>query len=166
MDPTIITYLQKQFTLERQNEQFYRALAAAADVVNRPGASSFFEKSADDEKSHAKRIRDYIVDRNITPLFDSLEAIPEVDGNDYAGMFKLALDREQITTAALNEFWRVADDQIPDPQTMALLISSQGDWPGYLQEQTDSEREITDMLLDIARLGPDGLIVFDSGLLD
>jgi ferritin len=159
----ILPEMQAQFTLERTNEQFYRALAAAADVVNRPGASAYFEKAANDEQSHAKRVRDYIVDRNGTPVFDPIEAIPGVDGNSYIGMFNMALTREQITTSSVNEKYQMAET---DTQTQAFLISSQGDWPGFIQEQTDSERELTDFILKIDRLGPDGIEIFDNSLLE
>ena len=158
--------MQKQFILERTNEQYYRALASAADVVNWPGASAYFENAANDEQSHAKRVRDYIIDRNETPVFDALEAIPEIDGNDYIGMFKLALKRENITTASLQAKAQAADDEDVDFQTVAFLLSSQGDWPGYLVEQTQSERELTDYILQISRLGPDGIQLFDNALLE
>ena len=155
--------IQQQFTLERENEQFYRALSSAADMVNWPGAAKFFASSADDERSHALRIQNYLIDRNIKPIFEILEAIPDVDGNNYVGMFELALQRERMTTDSINQKYQNACDE-PDPQTIALLVSSQGDWPGYIQEQTDSERELVDMITMIRRLSQDGLIQFDSEL--
>jgi ferritin len=164
MHQEILDLLQKQFTLERTNEQYYSALASAADCVNWPGASKYFEGAANDEQSHAKRVRDHIIDRNAIPVFDMIETMPAINGADYAGMFNLALQREQMTTAALNAFYQAADDVNTDPQAVALLVSSQGDWPGYLQEQTDSERELTDYLLKIGRLGPDGIELFDQWL--
>jgi ferritin len=160
--PAILNLLQSQLTLERTNEQHYRALAAASDVVNRPGASAYFEGAADEEGQHAKRIRDHIIDRNEAPAFSPLPEIPTIDGADYEGMFEAALQREQLTTAALIAFYQAAC--MEDPQTCALLVSSQGDWPGFLQEQTDSEREITDFLLKINCLTKDGLELFDSNL--
>lgn len=163
MDETLLTLLQDQYTLERTNEQHYRALAAAADVVNRPGASRYFEGAADEEAQHAKRARDYIVDRNEVPVFAPIEPILSFDGNDYAGLFQAALTREQMTTAHLTLLHQAAEG---DPQTCAFLMSSQGDWPGFFAEQTQSEREITDFLLRINRLDNNGLEVFDLSLLD
>lgn len=153
--------LQEQFTLERLNEQFYRALASAAEMVNWPGAAKFFYDAADDEQSHAKRVRDYMIARGVQPGFEMLDAVPMIDGNDYRGMFNLALQRERLTTESL----RTKYTEETDPQTIAILLSSQGDWPGFLQEQTDSEKVLVDYLQMIDRLTPDGLIAFDEGLL-
>lgn len=160
----MITQIHEQFTRERNNEQFYRALAAAADVVNWPGATKYFENAADEEREHAKRIQDYIIARNEKPYFDLLKEIPTIDGNNYKGMFDLALEKERETTKAINDMVEIAYTS-PDVQTVALLVSSQGDWPGYVQEQTNSERELTDLILEISRLGPDGIEVFDKSLL-
>ena len=154
--------LQKQFTLERQNEQFYRALASAADVVNWFGAKKYFESAADDEQSHALRVREYLIARNEYPKFEPLEPIPFINGSDYKGMFELAMGRENITTASLREKYMTALKD--DPQTAAFLASSQGDWPGFLQEQTDSERELNDIIISVSRLSMDGIQTFDLHL--
>ena len=158
----MLELLQEQFTLERLNEQFYRALASAAEMVNWSGAAKFFYDAADDEQSHAKRIRDYLIARGIQPVFEMIDVIPVIDGNDYRGMFNLALEREKLTTQSLRDKYAAEKD----PQTIALLISSQGDWPGFLQEQTDSEKLLVDYIQMIDRLSPDGLIVFDTHLLE
>jgi len=121
--------IQEQFTLERQNEAFYRALSAAADVVNYPGAAAFFAKAADDEQSHAKRMQDYLVDRGRTPIFEPIEAIPPIDGNDYVGMFRLALQRENITTASLQEKAMRADDDgfLNNPKKVQRMVNASDD---------------------------------------
>jgi len=151
-------------TTERTNEAYYRALSSAADVVNRPGACAYFARNADDERDHARRVGDYLVDRGEVPAYDTLPVITAFNGNDYAGLFRAALTREQITTALLSALWLSADDESPDPQTVAFVTNPDGDFPGFLAEQTMSEREITDHLIKITRLSEDGLEVFDSGL--
>lgn len=160
--------LQAQLTIERTNEAFYRALSAAADVVNRPGAKALFEEAANDEASHARMVTDYIVARGERPQFESLEMIPVINGNDYAGMFRLALEREQTTTLNLVGIYWMANSldagNDGDAQTVAFLISPAGGFPGFLAEQTNSERELFDHLLKIQRLSEDGLEVFDSSL--
>ena len=80
-------------------------------------------------------------------------------------MFKLALERENITTDSLKQKYGNAVSD-PDPQTIAVLVSSQGDWPGFLQEQTKSERELVDMITTITGLDKSGILIFDQALLD
>ena len=159
--------INSQFTAERANEQAYRALQASAEAVNRPGASAFFAHAADEEQQHAERVKAYIIDRNETPVFEALPAITPIDGKDYAGMFHKALELEQANTARLNALWVEADDTSPDPQTVAWLTNPEGkDWPGFIAEQTISERELVDLLAKIERIGPDGLETFDQWLLE
>lgn len=155
---------QAQFTLERTNGQYYCALESAAEVVNRPGAAAYFHSCARDERHHARRVRDYIVDRGGSPAFDAIPAIPEIDGTNYAGLFKFAQSREQITTQALTNLWLAADDQDTDPQSVSAVQNSHGDWIGFLDEQTQSERELADHLMKINRLQPDGIELFDQWL--
>ena len=159
--------INSQFTAERANEQAYRALSASAEVVNWPGAAAFFANAAEEESQHAERVKAYIIDRNETPVFEALPAITPIDGKDYAGMFKKALELEKANTARLNALWVEADDTSPDPQTVAWLTNPEGeDWPGFIAEQTISERELVDLLAKIERLGPDGLETFDQWLQD
>lgn len=155
----MVNALNHQLTLERTNEVYFRALAAAADVVNRPGAKAFFSQSANEEADHARYITEYLVDRNYAPNYDTLAEIPDINGNDYADMFRLALIRERVTTASLIALYEMAD-----PQTIAFLINPSGDFPGFMAEQTHSERELVDMLTSIGRLSEDGIELFDKNL--
>jgi hypothetical protein len=47
---------------------------------------------------------------------------------------------------------------------MAFITVPDDDFPGFLPEQTKSEREITDILIKVDRLGQDGLETFDLSL--
>lgn len=157
--------INSQFTAERANEQAYRALQSSAEAVNWPGAAAFFANAAEEEGQHAERVKAYIIDRNETPVFEALPAITPIDGKNYAGMFQKALELEKANTARLNALWVEADDTSPDPQTVAWLTNPEGeDWPGFIAEQTISERELVDLLAKIERLGPDGLETFDQWL--
>jgi ferritin len=162
LTPQMTDLLQAQFTRERENEQFYRALAADAAVVNRHGAEAYFGKCADDESDHAERVMNYIVDQDEKPVFDVLEAIPDVDGTDYISMFQAALVREQMTTTALRSLWAYA--ALNDPQTVSLIQNSHGDWPGFLDEQTESERQLDDYIDHISQLDADGIELWDGQL--
>lgn len=165
--PNMAQALQTQFTLERQNEQYYRHLAAAADQASRPGATAFFTRCADEEQQHAKRVQSYMIARGLTPAFEMLEACDPIDGNNYSGLFIEAIEREQMTTAALNALWLMADDEEEDPQTVSFLTESGADgWNGFLAEQTKSEIVLLDYMIRINRLSNDGLEMFDNSLLD
>jgi len=160
-------YLQSQYTLERINQAYYVALETAALVENRLGAAAFFARSAKDEGKHARRIKEYMVARNLEPVIETLPSIPAVNGKDYLDMFKRAMKRENATTQSLKE---KSNEALTDGdwQTVSFFVSSQGDWPSYHQEQTDSELELKDYITQIDRCGKDeaALEFFDLWLLE
>lgn len=157
----LCSLVQSQFNAERQNEVIYRALASAADVVNRPGAKKYFAQAATEEARHAQKFADYLIDRGEMPAYYPIEGVTQINGNDYGGLFRTALGLERNNTAALSGlYWMASDDDGEgDPQTVAFLIEG-----GFLSEQTEAERELSDMLIKIGRLSEDGLEVFDQSL--
>lgn len=155
---------QQQLTLERTNEAFYRVLAARAEFHHYPGAAVYFAQCAQDEREHGLRCEGVLIDRNQMPAFDALPAIPD-PGQNYKTWFDTALQRERVTTAAIVNMCQIACNTEMDMQSMAALQNPEGeDWPGFIQEQTDSERELTDYINSIERLGPDGVQTFDEWL--
>ena len=155
-----ISLLQDQMTLERTNGQWYQALETAADVADRHGAKAFFQCSSKDERGHAKRIKDFLVDVDATPVFAELPAIPVIDGSNYVGMFQMALQREKVTTAALNALWAAAMDA-GDAQAVAFIQNSGKDWPGFLLEQVEEEEQLQDYIARIQPLDANGVNEFD-----
>ena len=158
IDAQVLTALQAELTRERQNAAIYDALAASLNAVNWPGSAAFLAKSAGEEREHAQKFSDYIVDRNALPQYGALEICPALDGDDLVEYFQAALETEQGTTAAINTLFRLADDRA-DAQTEIFLHF-------FVDEQTDSERVLYDFLLELRRYAgdPDGYKLFDNSL--
>jgi ferritin len=155
MNPNLLTALKDQLTLERQNAAAYDALAASLDVAHWPGSAAWMRKAAQEEREHAQKFTDYIVDRNEIPVFAALEEAITVNG-DPPEHFRMALDREQTTTESIKALYYLAEAD-EDPQTCAFL-----QW--FLLEQTASERAISDILKTIGRLDATGWQVWDVEL--
>lgn len=154
MDKNLLTEFVHQLTLERQNAAIYDALSAGLDVVNWPGSSAFMHKSADEEREHAQKFCDFIVDRNESPVFEPLEAATFPAGNNLSDFFRAALVREQMTTESINALYFQAEEA-EDPAACQFLH-----W--FIAEQIKSERELTDILIMLERLGNDGKVVYDA----
>jgi ferritin len=73
-----------------------------------------------------------------------------MDGNDPIPFFQAALDLERANTASILDLLADSDGQSAD-----FLYS----WA--IAEQTRSERELVDALLELKRVGPDGLLILD-----
>lgn len=145
--------LQKQMNKERQNAAEYSAFAAALEAENWPGFAHYFEKAAEDETSHFKLFRDYLIDRNETPVLAALAAPMLMDGNQPLTFFQQALKLERENTALILAIEEVAE-ALDDGQTEDWIIP-------VVNEQTRSERELVDALLELGRQDMTGLLMLD-----
>ena len=129
--------LQNQLTLERTNSAVYRSMADELENMGWGGSAKFMRKSSDDETSHADKVASFLVDRNITPIYDSISKIELVNGTlpDY---FKNAYAAEQKTTASVMSLYKQAQDENEFLVTQFLM------W--MLEEQRLSEREVWDII--------------------
>lgn len=152
----IITALQDQLTLERQNAAAYRALAESAAQVNWPGAEKYLREASNEEQSHADKVAAYLVDRGIRPVYSALAGEAGIEVDNLPNYFMSALQLERTTTASLVDLYDLAETE-NDPQTCTFLIP-------LLNEQTEVERELTDFLLSLNRVDYTGWLVFDNNL--
>jgi len=155
--------LQEQLTLERTNAAYYRAMADALDNVNWAGSASWMRSAGNDEQGHADRVANYLIDRNVQPVYGPIEEIPELSGDDLVQYFNAAMAREKDTTAALVSLYLQAWAE-QDVQTIAFLLNPGDEWPGFIAEQTQSEREIYDILQELNRLDKCGWKLVDQQL--
>lgn len=156
MNSTLMQALNNQLTMERQNAAIYDALSAALDVVFWDGSSKWMKKSADEEREHADKFAAYIVDRMGEPVYSSLDGCNCPTGDNLVDFFSAALAREQMTTEAIKTLYFMSEDA-EDPQTCQFLH-----W--FLEEQTKSEREISDYLILLKKLDKTGMYLFDKEL--
>lgn len=156
MDKAIEKLLQKQFNTERYNEQAYRNLGYQLANMAWDGTAKFMLKSADEEHSHSEKFANYLIARNIAPELDALPAIKPSVLNMVSPMLtsvSAALDLENKTTDAIVNLYHEADDA-GESQTCQFLH-----W--FLEEQTNSVKEVFDMVQEVKRAGND-----DAALLD
>jgi ferritin len=164
MNESLKQALQEQFNKERQNEANYRAKAAQAEAANYPGVAAWMKRSADEEHEHADLIENYLVARNEVPVYTNLMMIDLLPGDALIDLFQGALELEQQNTVSLETLYYLAE-QSEDPRTCSFLTVPHDDFPGFLEEQTKSEREITDILLELRRLDKTGWKLLDMELL-
>ena len=146
--------LQEQFNKERMNAQVYESFANCLESYNWPGFAAWMRKAAADELTHADKFAGYLIDRNQTPRSTALYAPPEMTGENPIPFFQAALLLEQENTKSILAIEDQSDAE-DDEQTDVFLYS----WA--IAEQTSSERELVDALLELHRVGPDGLIILD-----
>lgn len=163
MDQKLVQALNEQITHERYNADAYTALALILDDVDLTGCAHWMYKQADEERTHAKRFSDYVLDRNLLPYLDALQApeTPLYDSPSNAGMpklfFEFALGLEKQTTQHINDLYALAWE-VKDYMTCEALL-----W--FIHEQVEEERQIVSILnrLSLADNGA-AILIIDEAL--
>lgn len=153
MDQALIDALQAQMNRERMNHEQYEAFAAALENANWPGFAKWMHDRANEESDHYHKFRDHLIDRNVAPVLSALDAPMLLDGSNPLPFFEAAYALEQENTASICAVEEVADG-LDDEQTEDWII-----WA--INEQTASERELVDALLELNRVDATGLLILD-----
>ena len=136
MFPLVETLVQREVTLERTNRDFYRLGSFTLDNAGWGGFAKFFMKSSGEEQEHADKFAGLLVDRNINPIFDTIQSIEYLTGDPLVWI-KAAYAAEVRTTAAIMEIYKQAQDEGEFLVTQFLQF--------FLEEQRKSEREVYDI---------------------
>jgi ferritin len=115
----------------------YTAIAAYYSGETYPQLASFFYSQADEEREHALKMVNYLLDTN-SPVNLTGVAQPKTAFGDHIEPIRLALEQEQSVTVAISELFEVARET-RDYRSEQFL-----DW--FLSEQTEEEASMSDLL--------------------
>lgn len=115
----------------------YTAIGAHYAGETFPRLAEFFYKQADEEREHAMKMVDYLLDT------DSAVELTAIDGPttrfpDHVAPIRLALDQERHVTVRISELFAIARET--DDYVSEQFIH----W--FLEEQTEEEASMQDLL--------------------
>ena len=132
--------------VEALNAQIGREFAAAHQYVATgafyaaatfPQLSAFFYRQAEEEREHAMKMVNYLLDRDAQVDFGAIEK-PHTDFPDHVAPISHALEQEKRVTVQINGIFEIARET-RDYQSEQFLH-----W--FLEEQVEEEASITDLL--------------------
>src|SRR3954466_14651605 len=85
----------------------YTAIAAYYAGETFPQLASYFYKQADEEREHALKMVNYLLDTS-SPVNFTEVAAPRADFEDHIAPIRLALEQEQSVTVSISELFEVA----------------------------------------------------------
>lgn len=85
--------LNKQITAEFESAYLYLAMAGYLQAQGFSGMARWFRAQADEEKRHALKINDFMLERDLTPDLGDIRQ-PRTDWKDLAGVFDDAYRHE------------------------------------------------------------------------
>ncbi|KAF8971648.1 fts3-like protein [Entomortierella lignicola] len=140
-----------QISQELQASQVYLSLSSWAGSANQalPGLEKFFKKSAQEEREHAQKLIDYQNRRGGRVILQALPA-PEANWDSALNAIEATLQLEKDVNKSLLNLHKVSEEN-DDPQLSDFIASE------YLPEQVEGIKKISDLVVQLNRVGSDGL---------
>jgi ferritin len=157
LSPDFQRALNEQLKQELYSSYLYLAMAAYCESINLPGIARWMRLQADEEREHAMRFYDHIIDRGGRV---GLLALPQPPG-DFGSpvrVFEQALAHEQEITSLIHDLYGRA--------TVSQDHASQVFLQGFVAEQVEEEKTATQILETLRMAGDDkvALLMVDREL--
>lgn len=115
----------------------YTAIGAHYAGETFPQLAHFFYKQAEEEREHAMKMVNYLLDNSSPVDFSSIDA-PTTRFSDHIAPIRLALDQERQVTVRISELFAIARET-KDYRSEQFIH-----W--FLEEQTEEEAAMQDLL--------------------
>lgn len=157
MSDELATAFNRQISMELASSLGYLQMSAYFEEENLTGMASWMRLQADEERDHALRFFDFVIDRGNTVRLESLDA-PQAEFSDAESVFEAALKTEQEVTEAIHDLYRLASDS-GDLASYPFLQS-------FIEEQNEEEAMVETILERIRRAGnePSAILLIDGEL--
>lgn len=148
-----------QINLEIESSLAYEQLAADMEYLNFAGAAKWFAHQAEEEREHAKKFVQHLLDRDQRPSY-SVVARAATPAGDLVSAFEASLAHEQKVSNAIRDLYKLAIE-LGDFDSLPLL-----QW--FIDEQIEEEATVSAILgkLSINAGNGAGLLQIDAELAD
>lgn len=146
-----------QITMELGSSISYLQMAAYFESANLVGMASWMRSQAEEEKEHAHRFMDFVLDRGNEVKIGAIEA-PSSNFKSTEQVFEAALAQEQAVSKAIHDIYRLATDK-GDLGSYPLL-----QW--FIDEQNEEEATVQTILERVRLAGGDSsaILLLDAEL--
>ena len=129
--------LNAQISREFAAAHQYTAIGAYYAAETYPQLTKFFYDQAEEEREHAMKMVNYLLDRNQRVDFSEVSA-PQTQFPDHIAPIRLALQQEQQVTVHIADLFTIARE------TNDYLAEQFLHW--FLEEQVEEESSMSDLL--------------------
>lgn len=137
MPDELASAVNDQITMEMASSVAYLQMSAHFEAENLTGMASWMRMQAEEEKDHAHRFMDFVLDRGNSVRLGAIEA-PESSFESVEHVFKTALEQEQTVTKAIHDIYRLASDK-GDLASFPFLQE-------FIEEQNEEEATVETIL--------------------
>ncbi|ERI93571.1 putative ferritin-1 [Clostridiales bacterium oral taxon 876 str. F0540] len=147
----LIELINKQINYEFFSEHVYLAMAAYCADQDLDGLSNFFRVQAEEERFHAMKLFDYVIDMNSRVRIKN-NPEPRNDYNSMLDVFKAALEHEKSNTRNIYEIADAATEE-RNHATISFLK-----W--FIDEQVEEEALMNSLIKKLERIGNDSAALY------
>lgn len=146
-----------QITMELGSSVAYLQMAAHFEGENLTGMAGWMRMQAEEEKNHAHRFMDFVLDRGNRVKLGSIEA-PQSHFESVEQVFSTALSQEQTVTRAIHDLYRLASDN-GDLAAYPFLQE-------FIEEQNEEEATVETILERVRLAGGESsaILLLDNEL--
>jgi ferritin len=139
-----------QITMELASSVAYLQMSAHFEGENLTGMATWMRTQSQEEKQHADRFIDFVLDRGNAVEIGVIDAPPS-SFDSITAVFGAALAHEQAVTQSIHDLYRLATD-VGDLASFPLL-----QW--FINEQNEEEATVETILERIRRAGTESSAV-------
>lgn len=149
--------LNEQITQELFASQYYLSMSAHFETTGFPGFARWMRAQADEERTHALRIFDFVSDRDGRVTLGAISAPPSEFASPLE-VFEAALAHERKVSAMIGELYRLSME-VADYPTQVML-----QW--FVNEQVSEEKIASDIVdrLHLAGDNKSALLLLETEL--
>lgn len=136
--------LNEQVGLEFESSYLYLAMSAWCESRNLPGFAHWLRVQSEEERTHAMRILDYLLDQGAEVALPALGK-PRADYASVAEVFRAVVEHERKVTASIHKLQGLALE-LHDYATQEMLA-----W--FVREQVEEEKNAGLMLAHLEMVG-------------
>ena len=152
--PKVLTELNRQLNHEFSAAHAYLAMSVWCTAQNLKGFAGFFCKQASEEREHAEKIMQHVLDRGVAPELGSIAA-PKQDFKSLLQVAEQAQAMEQANTRGINAVYEAAAaaKDYPAQVLMHWFINEQVEEEAWAAEMVDRVQNATcaGSLMDLDR---------------
>ena len=136
--PTVVQEMNRQLNHELSAAHAYQALSIWCAVRNFTGFASFFATQAGEEREHAEKMINHLIDRGVSPELTALPA-PRTDLNSLLDVAFRAQTMEEANSRGINAVYEaaLAAKDYPVQVLMHWFINEQVEEEAWCDEMVD-----------------------------
>lgn len=151
LNPELGAALNVQLGGELYSSHLYLSMSAYCESANMPGAAHWFRMQAEEERTHALKFFDHIVDRGGRVALGTIGAPPTQFGS-LLDAFEQALQAERDVSAAIDR--------------LSAMAVAQGDYAAqvflhwFVTEQVEEEKQASELVQTLRTIGDNPATLF------